>query len=141
DRLPEATVVLTLPGADPTRDAVAAAVRDWGARNADRAVVRASLGHLRYLALLREAEAVVGNSSSGLIEAPAVRTATVNVGPRQDGRLRADSVLDCDETVEAVEAALRTALSAPFQARVAAVRSPYGDGHASARIAEVLATV
>jgi UDP-N-acetylglucosamine 2-epimerase len=82
--------------------------------------------------------AVVGNSSSGLIEAPAVPVPTVNIGDRQRGRPRATSVVDCSEDPQAIAHALRTALSAEFRAGLSETVSPYGTGGSSERIAEVL---
>jgi UDP-N-acetylglucosamine 2-epimerase len=83
---------------------------------------------------------VVGNSSSGLIEAPSFRIPTVNIGDRQKGRIRAASVIDCPPERDAILAACREALSAPFRAGLATVENPYGKGDAAERMISVLRT-
>jgi GDP/UDP-N,N'-diacetylbacillosamine 2-epimerase (hydrolysing) len=85
-------------------------------------------------------DAVVGNSSSGLTEAPSFRIGTVNIGDRQRGRLKAVSVIDCEPDRESIGAALEQLYSPAFQAKLAGVRNPYGEGGASERIAAVLRT-
>jgi UDP-N-acetylglucosamine 2-epimerase (non-hydrolysing)/GDP/UDP-N,N'-diacetylbacillosamine 2-epimerase (hydrolysing) len=137
DRFPEATVVVTGVNADPGSSAVAARIHPWAAARA-RCRVVSSLGAVRYLALMRLADAVVGNSSSGIIEAPALKVATVNIGNRQGGRLRADSVIDCAADSDAIAASIALALSPDFRRRAAETSSPYGMGEASAKIAAVL---
>ena len=98
--------------------------------------VFASLGVRRYLSLMRHAEFVLGNSSSGIIEAPALRTPTVNIGDRQRGRLTSKSVVNCGYETEEIVRAIRTAMSEEHKAQCRAVISPYGDGHAAERIAK-----
>jgi len=95
---------------------------------------------MRYLSLMRLADAVIGNSSSGIVEAPALRVATVNVGPRQDGRLRASSIVDCSETRQDIIAAIRQVLTPEFRAALPQTISLYGESGASARMTELLAT-
>lgn len=141
EAFPEATVVITGVNADTHRSAVAETFAAWAAARPQRARVVPSLGQQRYLSMMRIADAVVGNSSSGIIEAPAVKTPTVNIGPRQKGRLRADSVIDAGETAADIRAALRKALSPAFQRVVANSRSLYGAGDASRRIVEVLRSI
>lgn len=139
-RFPDIQIVITGVNADPGADGAAETLH----RLADThpaAVLVPSLGHMRYLALVRAAAAVVGNSSSGIIEAPALGTPTVNIGPRQDGRLRAVSVIDCAPTPDAIAGALAQALSPQMQARAAHGETPYGRAGTAARIAEVLSTV
>jgi len=109
--------------------------------HAARAHYVESLGQQRYLSALQLADVCIGNSSSGLLEAPALGTASVNIGMRQEGRLRAPSVIDCDEDAASIEAAIETALSPKFQGVAARRETPYGEAGASARIAEVLRNV
>ena len=141
DRFPSATVVLTGVNVDPDNLAIARVFQDFAAANPHRARLFSSLGVVRYLSLMRQADVVVGNSSSGLIEAPAVGVPTVNIGDRQRGRLRAPSVIDCLPEREAVAAAVDRALSPEWREIAARAVSPYGKGDASRRIAETLATV
>ena len=81
---------------------------------------------------------MVGNSSSGLTEAPSLKIATINIGDRQLGRLRAQSVIDCSPTRESIADALATAYSPAFQAKLSAVVNPYGDGGAASAIVKTL---
>ncbi|MBB5791662.1 UDP-N-acetylglucosamine 2-epimerase (non-hydrolyzing)/GDP/UDP-N,N'-diacetylbacillosamine 2-epimerase (hydrolyzing) [Jiangella mangrovi] len=141
DRLPEATVVFTGTNVDQGGAGVFAPIRDYVSAHPGRAMARASLGQVTYLSLVAQAAVVIGNSSSGLAEAPALRTATVNIGSRQDGRPRAGSVIDCGESAAEIEGAIRQSLSAEHQAIAAVAVSPFGDGHAAERIAAVLKIV
>ncbi len=98
--------------------------------------VHTSLGVRRYLSLMRFAECVVGNSSSGIIETPAFKVPTVNIGDRQKGRLGAESIINCAEGSQDIISAINKALSAEFRAVCKNVVSPYGDGHAAPGIAQ-----
>lgn len=135
---PSARLVFTGTNADTHGAGIAALVDAFVAAHSDRAVACQSLGRVRYTSLLRYAALVVGNSSSGIIEAPSVGTPTVNIGPRQDGRLRAPSVLDAEPTQAAIAAAVGTALGQTFQEMAAACETPYGVGGAAVRMAERL---
>jgi GDP/UDP-N,N'-diacetylbacillosamine 2-epimerase (hydrolysing) len=97
-----------------------------------------SLGNLRYLSCLSHVDAVVGNSSSGLTEAPSLRKPTINIGDRQRGRAKAESVLDCAPDRNAIRTAIEQAYSPAFRRMLEEVRSPYGDGGASERVVEIL---
>lgn len=96
-----------------------------------------SLGRTLYFSLMEQVDAVVGNSSSGLYEAPSLRTPTVNIGDRQKGRLRAASVVDCAPRAADIERAIRSVLDLDCSAVV----NPYGDGQSARRIAAILASM
>lgn len=96
-----------------------------------------SLGVFRYLSLMKNASLVLGNSSSGLYEAPALHIPTVNIGDRQKGRLRCASVIDCSPDKESILKAVEKALSADFAKVCQEVVSPFGDGHAAEKIAKI----
>ena len=134
------SVVATLPNDDPGNAAGRAVLLDFAAARADVHAF-AALGQLRYLSLLRASDAVVGNSSSAIIEAPSFRVPVVNVGDRQRGRTMAANIVTVPAQREAVAAALRGALEPQARAALADMRSPYGDGHVSARVLEVLAAL
>jgi UDP-N-acetylglucosamine 2-epimerase len=136
DRVP-ATYVITLPNADPGAGEVRALL-EAAARHPARLAVEA-LGSGRFWGLLRVADAMLGNSSSAIIEAPAVDLPAVDVGDRQAGRRREANVIEAAATVDAVEAALRQALDPAFRQRVAAFRPPLADGRAGVRIAAIIA--
>ena len=137
----DATVVFTGSNADAHGGGIDAQIAGFCDRNAGRAVHIASLGFRRYLSLLGEADAVVGNSSSGILEAPFMGVPTVNIGPRQQGRPRAPSVIDCENDPDAITKAIRDALS-PAQRTLAARReSPYGTPGAAKRMVAEIARV
>ena len=97
-----------------------------------------SLGTLRYLSAMHHMDVVIGNSSSGLVEAPAIGTPSINIGERQQGRLLAPSVVQCEPTGPAIRAAITVALSTEHRAISAKRETPYGTPGAAHRIAEVL---
>lgn len=138
DDIAGATMVVTGVNADAGGSAIERVFRDFAAQRPGRAGVFTSLGYRRYLSLMRLASAVVGNSSSGIIEAPALHVPTVNIGPRQRGRLRAESVIDCAPDRAAIAAAMARALTPDFQKLARTSRSPLGQGGASAAIARAL---
>jgi len=138
DRFPEGSVLFTLPNADPGGRLLAKMITEYAAERPRRVKVVTSLGQLNYLSAMSACDAVVGNSSSGIIEAPSLGKPTVNIGPRQQGRLRAASIIDCDEEEKAIAAALERALSQEFRALAAQTPSLYGDGDASAKIVAYL---
>ena len=93
-----------------------------------------------YIGLMACVAVMVGNSSSGIIEAPSFRLPVVNIGTRQKGRLRGDNVIDVPADADAIRDGIRRALEPAFRAALSGV-NPYGDGHAAPRIAEILRTV
>lgn len=134
DALPTDVVKwITRPNADPGHGAVETALDEWSAGREDVHVF-ASLGQTRYLSLMALADAVVGNSSSGLYEAPSLGVATVDIGDRQRGRLAAASVLHAPAEAGAITAAIEAA----FALDCRGVANPYGDGRSAPRIVEVL---
>jgi UDP-N-acetylglucosamine 2-epimerase (non-hydrolysing) len=141
ERFEQATVVFTYPNADAGGREIVARLRDFEARHPSRTKGFASLGQLRYLSLLVQADVVVGISSSALIEAPVARTATVDIGPRQHGRLKAASVLEAPEDADAIAEKIAQALSPEFQASLDQVESLYGRVGASLRIVDKLASL
>lgn len=138
DEFSDATVIFTLPNADTGGRALVDGIGEWVGRHAKRARAVVSLGQQRYLSLMREADVVIGNSSSGLTEAPALKKATVNLGDRQMGRLKASSVIDAPEKQAEISAAIKRALSADFRGTLANTVSLYGFGEASGRIKDTL---
>lgn len=141
DRFPDATVVFTGTNVDQGGLALAHLIREYVDSNPGRATILPSLGQPTYLSLVKHAAVVVGNSSSGIAEAPALGTPTVNIGRRQDGRPRAQSVIDCGEAPFEIELAIRRALTPDHRKLAATVTSPFGDGHAADRIVRILKSV
>jgi UDP-hydrolysing UDP-N-acetyl-D-glucosamine 2-epimerase len=120
--------LIMMPNHDPGREGIVAAIRAAGGTVVDH------LPRERWLGVLAGAKAIVGNSSAGLIEAAALKTACVNVGPRQAGREKPGHVIDCDYGERHVRRALEIALKLDL----ARLRHPYGDGRSGERIAEFL---
>lgn len=129
--------IFTGVNADPGYRAIDDAIRRFVAARPDRAHLFTSLGSERYWSALRLADAVVGNSSSGILEAPAVGVPTIDIGDRQKGRLRAASIIDCPADSHLILASLRRIFEGRFQPDPA-VAPPYGRGGASEAIAGTL---
>ena len=106
------------------------------AANMPNVHVFSSLGVRRYLSLMKYAKFVLGNSSSGIIETPAFKVATVNIGDRQRGRLQSESIVNCGSSKDEIVQAIQMALSDNHQKKCQRVVSPYGDGHAAENIAQ-----
>lgn len=137
---PALRVVFTKGNADAGGRELNDLVDGFCTEHGDRMTAFTSLGQLRYLSMMGVADLVLGNSSSGIVEAPALGTPTVNIGDRQRGRLRAPSVIDCENDAEAIGAAIRTALSPAFQDLAARRESPFHTAGASGAIARTVAT-
>lgn len=133
-------LIFTMPNADTEGRALFGLIERFVAEhpNANSFV---SLGHRRYLSCVRYTDGVIGNSSSGLTEVPSFGKGTVNIGARQRGRLRAESVIDCEPDRVSISAAIDRLYSADFQASLDTARNPYGTGGASERIVAELERV
>ncbi|GAA1561986.1 UDP-N-acetylglucosamine 2-epimerase [Kribbella hippodromi] len=140
DRLGRGTVVFTGPNVDLGGPSADRELQDFVARHPGRMVMRASLGQTGYLSLAKHADVVVGNSSSALIEVPALGTPTVNIGTRQEGRPTAESTISCGTSAEDIQSAIEQALTPEHTHRATTCPSPYGDGHAAPRILHHLKT-
>ena len=134
----DVTSIITHPGADSDRAAILGELEAYARARPGRAVVLPSLGQSLYYSVLAQADVMVGNSSSGLLEAPSFRLPVVNVGDRQSGRERARNVIDCASRADTIAQALQRALSDGFRASLRGLRNPFGDGRAAERIARHL---
>lgn len=141
DRLGQVTVVFTGTNVDLGGLANDQELQAFVDRHPGRMLMSRSLGQTAYLSLLKHADVVVGNSSSALIEAPALGTPTVNIGTRQEGRTTSVSTINCTEVPDAVLSAIRRALTVEHRERSRTGTSPYGDGHAARRILHALKTM
>jgi UDP-hydrolysing UDP-N-acetyl-D-glucosamine 2-epimerase len=137
ERVP-ATYIVTLPNADAGGDVIREHWARW-ARGRARVVVVDALGETFYWSLLRSADAVLGNSSSGIIEAPAAGLPVINVGDRQRGRLRSAHVEDVPAEANAIEAGLRAVLAPDARQRYQAMPPLYPAGPSAPRIVQALA--
>ena len=132
---PQIEFILTKSNADQSGNMINE-LYDEAARTINNLHVYASLGVKRYLSLMKYSEAVIGNSSSGIIEAPALSVPTVNIGNRQRGRLQSKSIINCSTDAESIIDSINTAFSKQHKEICMNVKSPYGDGHAAERIAK-----
>jgi len=137
DLLENTNLIFTMPNADTQGRILGRMVEDYVAQRPN-ARVYTSLGQLRYLSTIAQVDAVVGNSSSGLAEVPSFHKATINIGDRQKGRLKAPSVIDCEPQRESIRAALALAYSKDFQVVLRDTINPYGEGGASERVLHIL---
>lgn len=133
-------LIFTMPNADTEGRVLFGMIEEFVKQNPERAKAFTSLGQLRYLSCLKHVDAIVGNSSSGLAEAPSFQIGTVNIGDRQRGRLKAASIIDCEPDHYSIRRALEKLYSSTFQKHLASVSNPYGEGGASEAIVKTLKT-
>jgi len=134
-------IVITYPNADTAGRLIIERIEEFAGRHPRRCRLAKSLGERLYLSLLRHADLMIGNSSSGLIEAPSFGLPVVNVGSRQRGRLRGANVIDVEPLREDILRGIEAAQALPFRVRARAAANPYGDGHAAPRVVDVLRSV
>ena len=134
DSLPDCLSIFTLPNADTGHKKLIALLEEYVHGHPHSSVLFPSLGQLRYLSVMKQVDAVVGNSSSGIIEAPSMKTGTINIGRRQAGRLAASSVIHSDPDRESIGKAFDKRFSKKFQESLKAVKNPYGNGGAAKKI-------
>lgn len=132
----EYRLIFTKPNSDSGGADIGRMTDDYVATHSGKAACFTSLGYLRYLSALQDVDVVVGNSSSGLIEAPSFGIPTVNIGDRQKGRLRADSVLDCSPCTADIRRTLAKALSPDFRKQARQTVNPYEQPDSSRKIYE-----
>lgn len=137
DSFPAMGFIVTKANADAGGAAINA-IWDEAAKDRPNWYVTPSLGMKRYLSALKSAQMMLGNSSSGIIEAPAMHIPTVNIGDRQKGRMMAESILSCPPERSAIVSAMTRALTPEFQALAHAVSCPFGDGTTSEKITAAL---
>jgi GDP/UDP-N,N'-diacetylbacillosamine 2-epimerase (hydrolysing) len=138
---PDTHLIFTMPNADADGRVIFGMIEEFVAARPRTAKLYKSLGQVRYLSCIAQCDGVVGNSSSALIEAPSLGKGSVNIGNRQRGRLRANSVIDCEPSVVSIRTALDRLYSAEFAATLPHTVNPYGTGGASERIVAALRTV
>lgn len=135
--LKDTQLLFTMPNADTDGRLMIRMVEEFVAQHTN-ARAYTSLGQLRYLSCVSLVDGVIGNSSSGLAEVPSFRKGTVNIGDRQRGRLRAESVINCEANKSAITEALNILYSDSFQAELRSVVNPYGEGGASDKIVNTI---
>ncbi len=138
DRRNEMKVIFTKANSDTDGRIINQMIDDYVSDNQERCKAYTSLGQLRYLSALQFCAAVVGNSSSGIIEVPSFNIPTVNIGDRQKGRICAASVISCGNEVREIESALETALSPAFRHKASEVFNPYEGERTSDKILKII---
>ena len=141
DELKDTLLIFTKTNADVGGRIINKIIDDYVSQSSGDAIAFSSLGQLRYLSALKYVDAVVGNSSSGICEAPSLKTATINVGDRQKGRIRALSTIDVDTNKKQILNAIEHIYSADFQNKLCNVVNPYGDGFTTQRIIDIIKNV
>lgn len=131
-------LIFTLPNADPSNSKIFSLVQKFVKENPNRAICFSSLGHQNYISLLNYVDGVLGNSSSGITEAPAFQIGTINVGDRQKGRIRSQSIIDCEPDSLSIEQAINKLYSTNFKKKIKRSINPYGNGNASTQIVKIL---
>lgn len=132
----EAKIIITKPNADHDGRVIIKLIDDFVSKNSENAISFISLGQLRYLSAIKNCQVVIGNSSSGLIEAPSFKKPTINIGDRQQGRIEAESVITCKPEKKSIIESIQLALSDEFQQKLKNVVNPYGEGNSSIKILE-----
>lgn len=138
DRNPKIRMIFTKANADTNGRIVNELIDKYTAQNSERACAFMSLGQKRYLSALKYCRIVIGNSSSGIIEAPSFGKPIINIGDRQKGRICADSVINCGYTQQEIQQAMETALTKEFENKASNCRNPYEKENTAANIISVI---
>jgi len=136
--LKDINIIFTKSNSDTDGRIINQMIDEYVNKNPYKSVGFASLGQLRYLSALRYIDIIVGNSSSGLLEAPSFKIGTINIGDRQNGRIKAESIIDCSPNSKSIKKAFTKIYSNKFQELLKNVKNPYGNGCASQKIIRVL---
>jgi GDP/UDP-N,N'-diacetylbacillosamine 2-epimerase (hydrolysing) len=137
DRFPDMQFIITKANADANGKKINSILSEYTASKKNCILVD-SMGLLLYLSAMKTAAVVIGNSSSGIYEAPGFHIPTVNIGNRQRGRLHAGSIINCNPTVEEISSSIEKALSPEWKAITNAVVNPFGDGTTSEKIVDII---
>lgn len=137
DELVDTKIIFTMPNADTDGRELFNLIERFTKRNSN-SIAFTSLGQLRYLSCIKHVDAVVGNSSSGLIEVPSFKKATINIGDRQRGRIQADSVKGCAPDKQSILSAIKSVYEPQFQEKLKTIINPYGEGGASESVVKVI---
>lgn len=130
--------IITMPNSDVGGDRIYQEILKYVDGNQERMVLKKSLGQLRYLSLLKNADIMVGNSSSGILESASFQLPTINIGDRQKGRMSPKNVIHCSCEKTEILQAIRHGMSLEFKDGLKSYINPYGDGNAAKRIVSVL---
>jgi len=138
DELSDTCLIFTKANSDTDGRVINEMIDSYVAVNADKSIAFTSMGQLRYLSTMQYVNGVVGNSSSGLLEAPTFKIGTINIGDRQKGRIQAASVINCDPTKESISKGIHQLFSNGFREQLKAVENPYGDGGSANKCVNII---
>ena len=136
--LKDTNIIFTKANADTGGRIINKMIDKYVSRNFSKAIAFASMGQLKYLSTIPFVDAVVGNSSSGIIEVPSFNIGTIDIGDRQKGRIKAKSITECKPTKKGIVRAISKLYSRPFQRKLKNVVNPHGDGNATKKIVDVI---
>ena len=138
DKLNDTGIIFTKANSDTDGRIINSLIDEYVKNNSHKSIAFTSMGQLKYLSTLQYVDAVVGNSSSGIAEAPTFKVATINIGDRQKGRMMSKSVVCCDTNIESINYALNTIYSNEYKDLLKHTINPYGDGGASKKVKEII---
>ena len=138
DEQKDTHLIFTKANADTYGRVINEMIDDFVIKHSSRAISFTSMGQVKYLSTMQFVDAVVGNSSSGIIEAPSFKIGTINIGDRQKGRIKAESVIDCKPIKNDIRKAIARLYSKNFQENLICVINPYGDGNTTKKIISIL---
>ena len=141
DHFPDASIIFTQPNCDLESRMLTRLIEKYVAGRKGETYFSKSMGQSGYISAMWHSDVVIGNSSSGILEVPALKKPSVNIGDRQRGRIRAASVIDCVESERAIVHAILRALSPAFQRKLRFTRSLYGSGDTAERIKNIIKKV
>jgi len=138
DHYTDGTIIFTKANADTDGRVINKMIDEYLLLHPSNCIAYTSMGQLRYLSAMKYADVVVGNSSSGIIEAPALNIPTVNIGDRQKGRIQAPSVIDCEPEETRIREAIEVSLSSEFRNKIMRLKNPYGNGNVSTEVLRII---
>ena len=134
DELKETNIIFTKTNSDLNGKVINKMIDKYVTNKIKRSVAFVSLGQIKYLSVLQFVDAIVGNSSSGFLEAPSFKIGTVNIGNRQKGRIKSSSIIDCNPKKNSILKALKKVYSKKFHINLKTTINPYDNGYASQKI-------
>lgn len=134
-------IIITYPNVDHGRAIIISALESFAKANPERIQILKNAGTKLYTSILANAQVLVGNSSSGIVEAATFETPVVNIGTRQHGKVKPNNVIDCDYESSAILDAINKAKEPVFRRNLIGMKNPYGDGKSGPRIAKILETI
>lgn len=138
NEIPELFIIFTKSNADMGGQYLNHMLEEYVIKNKARSAIFSSLGQQRYMSCMKYCDVIIGNSSSGIIEAPSLKIPTVNIGDRQKGRVKGSSVIDCPPDKDAIVRAIKRALSVEFKNSTQIVENPYGSDGVTDKIISVI---